>query len=145
MIQLIRPVKYIPETHACRCLSYMPPHRSSQETAYAFFSSIPDGGCDTGGLSFFLAIHTDLDRVEKKGTSTLDRPAKPALKTPHPAPTNCTNAVLQHKPFQLSVFFQTLFVLYLTCLYMLTVCYRYLSASTGKTKKKKEKKKRAWL
>lgn len=43
-----------------------------------------------GGLSFFHAIPADLDRVKKKGTSTLDRPAKPTLKTPHPAPANCT-------------------------------------------------------
>lgn len=128
------------ETNACTCLSYTPPHRSPQITAYAFFSSIPDGGCDTGGLSFFHAIPTELDSVKKKGTSTLDKPTKPTLKTPHPAPANCTNIVMLHEPFQLSVFFQSIFVLYLTCLYMLTVCYRYLSASTGKTPRKTRRK-----
>lgn len=115
---------------------------STSKTAYAFFSSSPDGASDTRGLSFFHAIHTGLDRVKKKGTSTLDRSAKRALKTPHPASANCTNIVLQHEPLQLSVFLQSVFVLQLTCLYMLTVCYRYLSASTGKTKKKRKGKKK---
>lgn len=117
-------------------------HTSTSKTAHAFFSSAPDGGCDTRGLACFPCHPHKLDRVKKKGTSTLDRPAKRALKTPHPVSANCTNIVLQHKPLQLSVFFQSVFVLQLTCLYMLTVCYRYLSASTGKTKKKKEKRKR---
>lgn len=133
--------------NACLQLPLM--HTSSaSKTPCVFFSSAPDGGYDTRGLSFFHAIHTGLDRVKKKGTSTLDRPAKRALKTAHPASANCTNIVLQHEPLQLSVFFQSVFVLQLTCLYMLTVCYRYLSASTGKTKKrerKKKKKKRSWL
>lgn len=73
------------------CLQLPLMHTSSaSKTPYVFFSSAPDGGCDTRGLSFFHAIHTGLDRVKKKGTSTLDRPAKRALKTPHPASANCT-------------------------------------------------------